>query len=98
MLPGNAVPLLNGSLMTVPGSRFEKSPLRQLASGTPGFTRSCTALPRAVSNEKKKNVLFLPLYRCGTRMGAPMVAPGLCETPALPADANGFRDTNFGVW
>ena len=49
MLPGNGALLANGSLTTVDGSRPEKSPLRQLARGTVGFTRSCTALPRLVS-------------------------------------------------
>src|SRR5262249_44915676 len=95
-LPGNGV-LSFGSRITSRGARAEKSPARQPGKGTVGF-RSCSiALPREVSKEKKKKLLFLPSSIFGSQTGPPTGAPGAWFTPGGRAGEKGLRARNQGL-
>src|ERR1041385_5270223 len=93
---GKGAALAKGSFTGVEGRRPEKSPRRQLSSGTEGFSTSRAPLPRLVSKEKKKKVLFRPLYNLGKYAGPPIVKPGACVMLLLRCSAKGLRAINRG--
>src|SRR6266545_3391062 len=100
MLPGNGCPL-SGSISVIglplESVKPEKLPVLQGTGATVGLSRSCTELPREVSYEKKKNVLFRPSYIFGIQTGPPMVPPGKCWMPVCRALEKKLRARNQGV-